>query len=64
MNIEFYTGLIEHRNGDNATHSLAHLAARLALSLLLAGGGHASSTLLTNQPARRTNGRVQLRSLG
>ncbi len=64
MDIDFRARIGEHQLGGNATHLLACLVSRLTLSFLLAGGDHASSSLLVSQPTRRTIGRVQLRNLG
>jgi hypothetical protein len=53
-----------HHLGEVATHPIARLASRLAVLLLLVGGGPTVSSRLAIQPASRTLGRVQLAFLG
>jgi len=50
--------------GESATHPLARLAARLPLSLVVAGPGLPASLLRGSHTPRRTIGCVQLRFLG
>jgi hypothetical protein len=53
-----------HPLGKNATHPRARSDTRLTLSLLLAGGDPAASSLRANHAPERTIERVQLRFLG
>ena len=51
-------------SGDNATHPLARLVGRPALSRLLAGMSLPRRCFAQAIPPKRTNGRVQLRKQG
>jgi hypothetical protein len=64
MNIGVAGSIENHPLGVPATHPLARPDRRLALSLLLAGNGHAAASLRASHLPERTIGHVHLRFLG